>query len=365
MTYNPRLALILVSLAAAQVAFGEMTVNIGGRIQVDAALYDEDTVALGSGTEFRRARLFASGDIQEDWGYKLQLDFADSSLEMKDAFIVYRGLRAGALKIGQFKTPLNLEELTSSKYITFMERSLPNTLATSHRIGVGYERNAGASHLAAAIYGNSASDVSGDEGIGVGARYAYAPQLNDHSFIHLGAAVAYEEPTNTDGGSDSLRYRARPESHVTSTRLVDTGNIANISSVTKAGLELAYVSRGFSAQAEYLMSGIDAAGGDADFAGYYAYVSYFPGGTGRSYKDGVFQRTKVSKAWEFAARFSHIDLSDGPIAGGEQDDITLAANYYVSPYLRFMANYILVDAKVAGVSEKPKVFQVRAAMDFK
>ena len=77
----------LIATVAAWPAQAEMTVNVGGRIQVDAAVYDDGDNNMGDGTEFRRARIFADGNIDDSWKYKLQLDFADDDLSMKDAYI--------------------------------------------------------------------------------------------------------------------------------------------------------------------------------------------------------------------------------------------------------------------------------------
>jgi phosphate-selective porin OprO/OprP len=110
----------LIATAAAWPARADMTVNVGGRIQVDAAIYDDDETDLGDGTEFRRARFFMDGNIDDSWKYKLQIDFADNDLDMKDAYIQH----SSGIKIGQFKKPFSLDALTSSKYGTFMERAM-------------------------------------------------------------------------------------------------------------------------------------------------------------------------------------------------------------------------------------------------
>lgn len=343
----------------------EMTVDVGGRIQVDAALYDEDVTALASGTEFRRVRLFAAGGIDADWAYKLQVDFADGDADLEDVFIQYSGFDFGSLKIGNFKVPFGLEELTSSKYITFMERGMTNAFVPSRRIGVGATHISGAMTFSAAVYGDETDDSSSDEGIGVAGRFTIAPK-HASGFWHFGAAALYEEPNNTDSGSNVERFRTRPESHVTGSRLVDTGSIAGVSGTTKLGLEAAAVFGAFSIQGEYIINSVDAAGGDVDFDGYYVYGSWFPGGETRRYDRGVFQRTKADRAWEVALRYSHISLDAGAVPGGEESNITVGVNYYVNPYLRFMANYVVTDVE-GGVSgnEDPSVLQFRAAVDFK
>ncbi len=357
-------SLLIISLSCITAAVtAEMTVNLGGRIHLDAAFYDEDVTELGSGTEFRRLRLFAAGDIDDEWGYKVQLEFSDGDVDPKDVYVSYSGFNFGKIKIGNFKVPFSLEELDSSRYITFLERATINSFAPSRRVGIGLENVHGNNTFRASVFGDEPSDNGGDEGLGIAARYTAAPKINDSSFLHLGAAVSIEEPTET-GGDGSVRFRARPESHVTSTRLVNGGTIENVSTITKLGVEAAYVAGPFTAQAEYINTAIDADGGDVDYSGYYVYASYFPWGGFRPYKNGLFGRVNASNTWEFAVRYSNIDLTDTD--GGEQNNITLGANYYVSPYLRFMANYTFVDVD-GGINgnEEPSVVQVRVSMDFK
>ncbi len=358
--------LTITSCLLAIPAMADMTVNVGGRIQADAAFYDEDFTELSSGTEFRRVRLFASGNIDEDIAYKVQLDFADGDADLKDVYIKYTGFDFADLTVGNFKVPFGLEELTSSKYITFMERSMANSFTPSRRIGLGLSRASGNTTFSAAIFGDEANDSGNDEGIGLAGRFTIAPQLDDGDFLHFGAAAVYQEADTTDAGTDVARFRARPESHVTSRRLIDTGTIADVSNTTKLGLEAAAVLGSFSLQAEYILTQVDAAGGDVDLDGYYAYASWFPGGERRAYKNGVFGRTKATNAWELGLRYSFMSLNDGAISGGEETNITLGANYYINPYFRLMANYIVTDVE-GGINgdEDPSIFQIRASIDFK
>ncbi len=55
-----------------------------------------------------------------------QYDFAGGDADFKDVYVGLKKLPGvGTLKVGHFKEAFGLEELTSSKYITFIERSLP------------------------------------------------------------------------------------------------------------------------------------------------------------------------------------------------------------------------------------------------
>jgi phosphate-selective porin OprO/OprP len=361
---------------------GKFETTLGGRVQVDAAWYNEDNVDLGgNGTEFRRARLFVKGTMYDVWQYKGQYDFAGNETTMKDAYIRYAGFPF-KITVGQFKQPFGLEELTSSKYITFMERALPTeAFATSRRIGLGTNYAADDWTLAASVYGREEGDDTqgdGDEGYGLGARLTWAPWNEKTRLLHLGIAGAYENPND-----NAMRFRARPEWHQANTRLVDTGGIPDPDEFTRYGLEAATVFGPFSLQGEYIgVSAESETVDDADFDGWYVYGSWFLTGESRNYKKGAFSRvtpkSTVGKggglgAWELAVRYSTIDLDDGGIQGGEEDNITVGLNWYATKYVRFMANYVMADADpvrsglvVPGQydDDDHDVFQVRAQIDF-
>ena len=359
---------------------GKFETILGGRLQVDASWYDQDNVDLGgNGTEFRRARLFVEGTMYDVWGYKAQYDFAGNETTMKDAYISYSGYPA-KLKIGQFKQPFGLEELTSSKYITFIERSLPTeAFATSRRIGAGASYAADHYTWAASLYGREEGDDTqgdGDEGWGVGARLTWAPWNEKTRVLHFGAAGAWENPND-----NAMRFRARPEWHRANTRLVDTSDIPDPDTFTRYGLEAATVLGPFSLQGEYM--GVNTSSdsvSDADFTGWYAYGSWFLTGESRKYKKGAFSRvtpkSTVGKggmgAWELAARYSTLDLQDGDTSGGREENYTLGVNWYATKYVRFMANYVHADAErlrsglitPAYDDDSPDIYEIRAQIDF-
>ncbi|MCZ6827585.1 MAG: porin, partial [Gammaproteobacteria bacterium] len=320
----------------------EMTVNVFGRVHIDAAIYDEDVTALGSGTEMRRARLGVSGDIDENWSYRAEYDFAGSS-DITDAWIKYSA-DWGSLTIGNQKPPFSLDFLSSTKFIPFMERAMaPTSFSPGRRIGIGWDRALTNWTFAAMLFGKEANQsINGDQGIGIAGRAAWNTQT-DSTLYHVGLAAMWMEPPSTE--DDTITFSARPESHVTDEHLVDT-TITQARSSTSLGIEFAARWGGLSAQAEFMSVDVDqaAAGiGDPGFNGYYAFVSWFPGGEFRPYKNGTFGRARATRAWEFGIRFSSIDLDDGVFNGGEEKNITLGVNYYVNPQLRFMANYIHAD----------------------
>ena len=48
-------------------------------------------------------------------------------------------------------------------------------------------------------------------------------------------------------------------------------------------------------------------------------------------------------AWELGARYSSLDLVDGPVHGGRMHLFTAGVNWYLTRHLRIDGNYILGD----------------------
>lgn len=380
---------------------GNFSAEFGGRIQVDAASISDDATNLdpGSGTEFRRARLYAKGTLYKDWAFKSQIDFAGNEVTLKDMYIQHK---PSNITIGQHKMPFSLEELTSSKYITFMERALPNVFATGRRIGASWGTHNDLMSLTVAGYGQEEGGDEDEEGFGAGARLTFAPVNSNGNVLHLGAAGAWENAP--DAADDKLRLRQRPEAHITE-RMVSTGQLMNVDDFTKYGAELAAVFGPLSLQGEYMMADVKRTDGldDVEFDGWYAFLSWFLTGESRPYdaSKGVFGRVKPKQnfgqggpgAWELAFRYSELDLNDGDDArvdgaleplsggvwGGEMENFTVGVNWYINPMMRVMFNYINVDSKrptlgamvgpdtyeVATFSDDPEIFQVRFQADWK
>jgi len=351
--------------------------ELGGRLMIDAAYYNDKINDLGSGTELRRARIEAEGIIYEHWAYELAIDFSDADADVKDAYIQNRNFWPGKLTIGQFKEPFSLEELTSSRYITFMERALINEIAPGRNIGIGYQTYADDWTSAFGLFAESFDDdvdAEGDEGYGVTTRFTYSPVHKDTNVVHIGAAISIRKPDD----DAEIKLDARPESHLTDVKYINTGKITNIDSAQKAGLEFAWVRGPLSIQSEAMTIELVRNNGNEDlsFSGYYIYASWFLTGESRKYKPkkGNFGRIKsINKkgSWELAVRYSSLNLNDGIISGGKEENITLGVNLYLNPQLRIMANYVMIDndinaddnGDVTG-NDDANLLQVRMQADF-
>jgi phosphate-selective porin OprO/OprP len=358
------------------------SLKFGGRIQADytfASADDEVEAALGAanfedGFEFRRARLFFEGTIYDRVELKAQYDFAaEGDPTFKDVWIGLQHGGDGIVQFGHFKEPFSLEEITSSKYLAFLERSLPvEAFAPRRNSGIGVNGASGdtLNWGVGAFYEADDFAVSAHEDrINLTGRVGFRPIYEDKGrrMVHLGLAVTDKQVE--DGGS--LRFRARPEAHFT-TRMIDTGNFAADSALILGG-EVAGVMDRFWFAAEYMLNDVDApAVGDPTFSGYYAQAGFYLTDDYRRFKpgEGAFDRQKPSGnwdasggpgAWEIVARFSSLDLTDQGIVGGEQDDITLGVNWYLNPATRLMLNLVHADADGLGEAD---FFLMRWQVDF-
>jgi phosphate-selective porin OprO and OprP len=356
---------------------GDFSLRIGGRIQADAAVYSEDTRRQNDGTEMRRARLFAQGKLWDAWKYKLQYDFVKTgSSGIADAYIQYTGLNPWKVTVGHFKQPFSLQNMTSSKYITFTERSLPHLFTPGRAIGIGAGRSGKNWSLNAGLFGEGIDGASGDEdeGFAISGRATYAPILNQQQHLHLGASVSYRD----SGSIDAISFSDRPESHVTNVKEVSTGSF-NADSNIRSVAEAAYTYGPFSLQSEYYYVDIDrdsATLSDLDFSGYYVEGSWFLTDDMRPYsaRKGSYGKIKPSSvvgkggigAWQLAARFSSVDLNDNDILGGDAENFSLGLNWYATNNIRMSANYIKVlDVKGGdGDGDEPEAFQVRTQLEF-
>jgi len=362
--------------------------RFGGRVFADYAFYaDQSGLDLGDGAEIRKARLFAQGAFG-DWHFKGQYDFAANATHIKDAYIRYVGFKRVTVTAGNFKEPFSLEEMTSTKYTTFMERALSIALVPGRHIGVGLSTYGDFWSASMGAFSRPAGDkTTADSNADFTGRVTLVPVHKDGFIVHFGGDVSYRLPKKSS--TRTVRFRARPESHVTNIRLVDTGatTINNVDNFISYGLEGAVVYGPVSVQGEYVRTDVNFRNNlpnEPGFNGFYVYASWFVTGESRPYsiKKGAFGRVHPNHnfdpngwgALELAARFSQLDLEDTGFTGGKEQDVTVGVNWYPHPHVRFMFNWVhaSVDRSplrgahplIALNNFSPDVFQMRAQLDF-
>lgn len=357
---------------------GELELTFGARIQVDfSSASGDDAIEqrfdLEGGSELRRARLFFEGTVYERFEFRAQYDFAGGDVEAKDVYVGIKDLPyVGGIRIGHLKEPFGLEQLTSSKYIVFLERSFTDdALSEGRNMGFLLHNQLHDDRVTWAVGAFRPSDgfgTSEDDVWNLTARVTGLPIYEDEGrrLFHLGLGVSQRSAPN-----DEFRIRTRPEAHL-APRFVDTGSFPadDASLVT---LELATVRGPFWATSEITQADAAVPRGDGlDFSAFKVQAGYYLTGESRRFKTSTatWDRQKPNRnfvkgggigAWELALRYSQLDVTDQAITGGELDGMTFAVNWYPNPAVRAMLNF--VRSELQGVGDADFLL-VRVQIDF-
>lgn len=363
-------------------ADNSIKMKFGGRIMYDFGFFslnDEAeingyTLVSKNGNEFRRARLFTSGTIYNNVDFKLQIDFTGGKVTLKDAFITLKKLPVGNLRVGHFKEPFRLEALTSSKYITFMERALPISIIPERNSGFMLFNETANKKLSWQIGLFRGTDKATSDSPEANGDYAITSRLagvvvkNNNTLLHLGVSHSYRKPQE----DKSFGYSVRPEVHLSDKYLKTS--VSGVENINLFNFETALVTNSFSLQGEYLTTSVKSSINNETFNSYYIQASYFLTGEKRAYKNTIvgFGRVKPMKNFgdgngmgglELALRYSAID----GMGHDKMSNISAGLNWHLNPATRVMANYVIStienNTQFNG-NGKFKAFQMRFQIDF-
>ena len=405
---------------------GNFTAGINGRLQVDSQVNANQSISsplangganfgsyasatgvpitLSDGMALRRARLGVEGTFFKNTIYKFEYDFTragtgnSTSSGVTDAYIGYNLSKESVIKIGAFKEPFSLEEATSNRYLTFIQRNMAvDTFVdnlNTYKLGIGgayaTDRWMAATSLQTEAVGVSKSTNSavggdtsnrnggtGDTSWEVNGRVAGTPWNESKTkFLHVGAGGSYMQLNNNykaDGSynNGSIAFANGIGNNVDRTSILNTGTLTSGSKntvgahvadhMTRFGAESAVVYGPFSAQTEYLRTDVSGRGyNDEALDGYYGYMTYFLTGESRNYKakTASWDRIKPNRnfdmkgglgAWEIATGYDYLNLNSGIIQGGRASTAKVGLNWYPNSHTRFMLNYIkALDINTAG-----------------
>jgi phosphate-selective porin OprO and OprP len=379
--------------------------NIFGRIQADSVTIGQSPGNIAqvghapNGVGFRRARIGVQGVGHEIYFYRFEVDFSNPGQvisqvpRVTDAYAEIRKIGyLGTLRMGEFRVPLSTERLMSSNDTTFIERGLPQAFNPARQLGLMLF-NSTPNYLLS-YYSDISTFKATDQGQQFGKagrvdftnRLVFLPWYDEASggryLFHLGGAYLYEDARN-----ETVKYSTTPEAFLQygATKnlipsFISTGNITARNSQI-AQVEASTVLGSLSIQGEYYATWVTPTAGQVPyfFHGAYVYASYFLTGEHRVYDRQQAYYTSVTPftnffrvrgadrsiiqgpgAWEIAARFSTMDLSDKSIQGGRLNDVTLGVNWYLNRQMRIMANYIYAMNNVHNVPTYANIFETRA-----
>ncbi|WP_162669497.1 OprO/OprP family phosphate-selective porin [Gemmata massiliana] len=398
---------------------------VGGRVQFDAVSYLTTTAMrrnvpgnnpLEDGVSFRRFRFDVGGTIYKNIEFYAQIDFVNGFVTSvadnrqsnvpapTDLWVTYKDLPwVGNIRVGNQKPLYSFEHLTSSRFLTFLERSLGfdafaegfnngfspgitmfDTFAEKRGTwGVGVFKNTRS--IFAYNVGRNETEVNG--------RVTYLPVYEDDGklLVHVGLGAAAR-----DLDQDQARFRARLDARNSpsafSPLVADTGLFfGNHQQILVP--ELVAVMGSWSFQSEYYASWVGHAAavgannqrladqGTVFMQSAYGEVAYFLTGEHREYNRETGTFTRVSPktpvtwtrsgftgcgGWQVAARYTYLDLNDKVVRGGQIHDMTLGLNWFLNPNMKIQSNYFLTARNAVGGAGDGLIhgFAVRTAIDF-
>lgn len=359
------------------------------------SIFDDNTNSEGDevnglgddGTIFRRSRIGVQGTIWEVFDFVAEWEFASGSAVWREMWMGVHDLPyVGTFRVGHFKEPFSIEQLTSSRFLTFIERSIiDGPVDDNLAYNTGFwlnnmcmDEKVGWAAFAGRHTGDQGQDV-GDGDYNFTGRLWVIPwyEHNGRCVLHLGAAGSHRQPPGfpqiATPRRDSIQFRTRPY-RVEPDEFLNTGAFV-IDHYNVYGLEAALVCGPFSLQAEYHHYDIENArlnfaatnGVNLNYSGFYVFASYFLTGENRNYSrtSGAFGRVKPHEnfwvvrtgedgcgpcccgkgAWEIAARYARLDLNDKnfpPGASSERgvlEQYTVGVNWWWNPNMRVQANF--------------------------
>lgn len=308
-------------------------VHFKGQFPMDGPARDADDSDL----QLRRIRTGVEGKLAKHYEYKIEYDFGRSSAVLTDGFIGLTHYAGANIRMGRYKVPFSVEELTSSNSIRFVERSLINRFAPSRQIG---------------------ASVLGDSG-----RFGYQIGVFDGAvdgnYLFAGRLTL---------GVDKLTWgvNALNEDNASSTALIDFrsgqgtrwfgyhGDVVSDGSRTQIGADISYWGTPFSFQGEFVLGTQDVARDGTNKSlnhnGFTAQTGYVL--TGESATAGGVNpardfdpETGGTGAFELMARYSRITTDDDALdfarSGSVKSasEITVGMNWYMSRHAKLMLNY--------------------------
>ena len=229
------------------------------RVQVDGAAFfgeNKDYDPIGNGVSIRRARFAVKAQVTKDWYGEVDLDFANGILELKDAYVMYSGIKNLEIQAGNFKEGFSMESTTTSRYLPFMERPMVvQTFAPSRHIGAQLKTNLNWFMASAGVFFQAVEDAEirtnvednnkdygRNSGYSVTAKVVAMPFYQDsNKGLHIGLAGSYRTPKVDMAPSEygGVRYSTRTATSINRRKYLDTDVIRDVHHDLLSGAEQA------------------------------------------------------------------------------------------------------------------------------
>ncbi len=341
----------------------QFKLSLNGRVQADARFFEPDH-ASNNTFLIRRARMAFKAQLWKMFEGKVEIDAGrgagNSRAILTDGYLNIKLLDELQLRAGQFKEPFGLEETTSSRFISMIERSMAtNAIAPGRDIGFMLHGTVadGIFNYAVGVFNGNGSNHSSDndDDKDLALRLTCRPFAGNDSMwlkgLHLGGAFTW-------GRRDRDEPELELETQLGSEFFIMDDRVTHDDELIRWGVEFAWLIGGFSLRAEFMRMIFEnlrygAEKDDFEVDGWYVEASYFITG-----EDASFNRPKVQDnfnplneefgmgAFQVAARVSQVHaetdiIHQGFASGTERGtDLTVGVNWWLNPHVVFKLNYV-------------------------
>lgn len=335
--------------------------------------YQGETNDIGNGVNIRRMRFAMKAILWGQWGGEIDFDFGNNAVDIKDAYIRYFS-KNWQIKAGNFREPFSMETMTTSRYITFLERPYATEQAPSRHLGVDFkifsdhlffEGGLFSSNIANDLIREQNKSKGTNAGWSTTGRFVYAPIKKERQVLHIGIAGSYRVPKIQELGDpiNSFRYGENAETEINRKKYIDTDWVTDCDTKTILGFELAYAYKNYRVQGEYITTTVNrnpdaVPEGETKYKlhGYYVSGSWLVNNGSYYYNMGDAEFSQIDfmdnqkGAFEVAVRYSFMDANtfkDGEdvpwMPGGSGETYTLGLSYYFNYNVKIMLNYAYVN----------------------
>lgn len=333
------------------------------RVQADARFFEPDHPSDNTFL-VRRARMALKAQLWKMFEGKVEIDAGRNAgngrAVLTDGYLNMKLLDELQLRAGQYKEPFGMEENTSSRFISFIERTMAtNAIAPGRDIGFMVHGKVadGILNYALGVFNGNGSNQQrdADDDKDVALRLTFSPFAgNDNMWLkglHFGGAFTW-------GRRDQDEPELELETQLGSEWFIMADTVVHDDALIRWGVELAWLVGPFSLRAEFMQMIFEdlrygAEKDDFEVDGWYVEASYFITG-----EDASFKRPKVKDnfnplneefglgAFQVAARVSQVHAETGIIHQGfasgtdRGTDMTIGLNWWLNPHVVFKLNYV-------------------------
>ncbi len=350
---------------------GQHRIELHGRVHFDLRGYEAGSrnlpvapavVGTDETTKFlvRRARIQMDATFYKHLNFKLEGDFGSGASVLTDGYVELRYWPELRVRGGQFKVPFSFEELTSSNFIDFVERSVVNNLVPARDVGgmVHGTLFGGLTEYAVGIFnGTGQNNTETNDSKDFAGRLLVRPfrLLNIPALekFHLAGHVTHGKETIDAPAANAQSLQGQTEG-----KFVFFQRVPTRGDRLRVGGEAVYAYGPFGLYGEYVQTEEErkslGPGGtnldDVTGRGWYVAGTFLV--TGEEKVHGKAPKVKPANprtgdygALEVVARYAHLDLSsDSPLTpnpgGNRVNALTVGFNWYLSTNVRLMFNYV-------------------------